>query len=123
MNTTIITTRTSANSQRQDGDRHRAQRAQACHREVQARDEVDRLLQQLRHVPRLAAPDQEQAGQHHAQAVQRGEGQEEHRQQQQPLVYVELDVVEHRAYEEHHGRADAAHQQSAHGHAEQDGHH
>ena len=53
-------------------------------------------MQQLGQVERLAAPHQEQAGEHHPQAVQRGEREREDRQQQEPLVDGELHAVERR---------------------------
>ena len=79
--------------------------------------EVDRLDGELGQVIRLAAPGQEQAGQHHPEAVQGGECEQERRQEQAPLDHLELDVEEDRADDQDDGRPDAAHHQPADGHA------
>ena len=56
--------------------------------------EVDRLDHQLGHVPGLPAPHQEQAGQHHPEAVQGRQGQHEDGEQEAPLVDAEADPVD-----------------------------
>ena len=57
-------------------------------REVEPGHEVHGLDQHVGHVERLAAPQQEQAREHHPEAVQRGQREHEHEDDQQPLVHV-----------------------------------
>ena len=77
--------RVEADGKRQDADRDRAQDAEPGDREVQAGHEVDRLDEELGQVPRLAAPHQEQAGEHHPEPVQRRQRQQEHRRSGAPI--------------------------------------
>ena len=58
---------------------------QGAEREVDPAEEVDRLLEQLGKVIRLASPQQEEAGEQHAHAVQRDHGQREDAGQQERL--------------------------------------
>ena len=73
-------------------DRERAERAQPPDREVEPGHEVHGLDHELGHVERLAAPQQEQAGEDHPEAVQRGQGEGEHDDHEPPLLDVEGDA-------------------------------
>ena len=80
--------RVEADGQGQETDGERGERPEHLHRGVHAAEEVDGLLEEVGQVPRLATPEQEQAGHQHPQPIQRDQGQDEHETEQQPLVHA-----------------------------------
>src|SRR5919198_5010139 len=114
--------RVQTDRERDGRDRERPDEPEPPHREVETRHEVHRLDQRLRDLPRLAAPHQEQTRETHPQSVQRGEGEQEHAAEQQPLADLEGDTEEARRDQQDRDRARRAHHQPADGHAEEHRH-
>ena len=81
--------RVEPDGERDRRDRERAERAQPPDREVEPGHEVHGLDHHVGHVERLAAPQQEQAREHHPEAVERGQREAEHGDDEAPLLDVE----------------------------------